>query len=120
MISILSHRVASNILVATLKVKVTAWLQQNRVWPISLWFEVGFYNFLTERIIDGKKQELMIIKELFEGPVGDYCIARNTIKCLFLIQSSSNVLNIGGENVYSRSIIHVWRAYLVTMSPFYH
>jgi len=27
-----------------------------------------------------KKQELMIIKELFEGPVGDYCIARNTIK----------------------------------------
>jgi len=25
----------------------------------------------------------MIIKELFEGPVGDYCIARNTINCLF-------------------------------------
>jgi len=24
----------------------------------------------------------MIIKELFEGPVGDYCISRNTIKCL--------------------------------------
>ena len=24
----------------------------------------------------------MISKELFEGPVGDYCIARNTIKCL--------------------------------------
>jgi len=24
----------------------------------------------------------MINKELFEGPVGDYCIARNTIKCL--------------------------------------
>jgi len=24
----------------------------------------------------------MMIKELFEGPVGDYCIARNTIKCL--------------------------------------
>ena len=95
-------------------------LQQNRVRPRSLWFEVGFYNYLTERIIDGKKQELMIIKELFEGPVGDYCIARNTIKCLFLIQSSSNVLNIGGENVYSRSIIHVWRAYLVTMSPFFH
>jgi len=34
-------------------------------------------------IINGNKQELMIIKELFEGPVGDYCIARNTIKCLF-------------------------------------
>ena len=28
----------------------------------------------------------MINKELFEGPVGDYCIARNTIKCLFLIK----------------------------------
>jgi len=27
----------------------------------------------------------MIIKELFEGPVGDYCIARNTIKCLLLL-----------------------------------
>jgi len=27
----------------------------------------------------------MIIKELFEGPVGDYCIARITIKCLFNI-----------------------------------
>jgi len=25
----------------------------------------------------------MIIKELFEGPVGDYGIARNTIECLF-------------------------------------
>jgi len=34
-----------------------------------------------------QKQELMIIKELFEGPVGDYCIARNTIKCLFLTKS---------------------------------
>jgi len=28
------------------------------------------------------KKELMIIRELFEGPVGDYCIARNTIKGL--------------------------------------
>jgi len=26
----------------------------------------------------------MIIKELFEGPVGDYCIAHNTIKCLWI------------------------------------
>ena len=38
-----------------------------------------------EFIINGNKQELMIIKELFEEPVGDYCIARNTIKCLFKI-----------------------------------
>jgi len=28
----------------------------------------------------------MIIKELFEGPVGDYCIARNTIKWLFFLK----------------------------------
>jgi len=28
----------------------------------------------------------MIIKELFEGPVGDYCTARNTIKCLFFFE----------------------------------
>jgi len=27
----------------------------------------------------------MINKALFEGPVGDYCIARNTIKCLLLL-----------------------------------
>jgi len=38
MIIILSHCVASNILVATLKVKVTAW----RVGHITLLFEVGF------------------------------------------------------------------------------
>jgi len=25
-----------------------------------------------------------MIKELFEGPVGDYCIAHNTIKCLLI------------------------------------
>ena len=30
------------------------------------------------------KQELMINKEFFEGPVGDICIASNTIKCLLL------------------------------------
>jgi len=39
----------------------------------------------------------MIIKELFEGPVGDYCIARNTIKCLLIenpieISSANNLL----------------------------
>ena len=35
----------------------------------------------------------MIIKELFEGPVGDYCIARNTIKCLLFL---SQILDIEG------------------------
>jgi len=36
-----------------------------------------------ELIINGNKQKLMIIKELYDEPVRDYCIARNTIKCLF-------------------------------------
>ena len=40
----------------------------------------------VDLIINDNKQELMIIKELFEGPVGDYCIARNTIKCLSLLE----------------------------------
>ena len=29
----------------------------------------------------------MMNKELFEGPVGDYCIARNTIKFLLVLKS---------------------------------
>jgi len=29
----------------------------------------------------------MINKGLFEGPVGDYCIARNTIKCLLFFKT---------------------------------
>jgi len=33
----------------------------------------------------------MIIKDLFEGPVGDYCIARNTIKCLSKILFSKQL-----------------------------
>jgi len=39
----------------------------------------------VDLIINDNKQELMIIKELFEGPVGNYYIARNTIKCLLVI-----------------------------------
>jgi len=35
----------------------------------------------------------MINKELFEGPVGDYCIARNTIKCLFKLMYIHNWVN---------------------------
>jgi len=39
-------------------------------------------DFNLKLIKNGNKQERMIIKELFEGPVGDYCIACNIIKCL--------------------------------------
>jgi len=36
----------------------------------------------------------MVIKALFEGPVGDYCIARNTIKCLLNIHSLHDIHGI--------------------------
>jgi len=73
-------------------------LQQKCVRPITLLFEVGFYNYLTERIVNGKKQELMIIKELFEGQVGDYCIARNTLLyCPQYYQMLVNVRNCLNE-----------------------
>jgi len=34
----------------------------------------------------------MMNKELFEGPVGDYCIARNTIKFLLILASMLKLL----------------------------
>ena len=47
----------------------------------------------------------MIIKELFEGPVGDYCIARNTIKCLFNIDKEPPMCNIfKGTDHYGMSL----------------
>ena len=42
------RRVAHNIWVATLKVKVTVW--QNSFRSITLWFEVEFYNYFTGMI----------------------------------------------------------------------
>ena len=49
------------------------------------------YSFLSERWIEyDNKQQLMINKELFEGPVEDYCIARNTIKCLLNFNFTKN------------------------------
>ena len=47
-----------------------------------LYIVIIVFYLKVELIINSNKQELMIIKELFEGPVGDYCIAHNTIKCL--------------------------------------
>ena len=48
----------------------------------------------VELIINGNKQELMIINELFEGPVAVNCIARNTIKCLFIEVFHEILLNV--------------------------
>jgi len=50
-----------------------------------LYIVIIVFYLKVELIINGNKQELMIIKELFEGPVGDYRIDRNTIKCLLLL-----------------------------------
>jgi len=62
---------------------------------VSILYSVIIVLFLQgELIINGNKQELMIIKELFEGPVGDYCIARNTIKCLFTVVFQSFTLHL--------------------------
>jgi len=49
-----------------------------------LYIVIIVFYLKVELIINGNKQKLMIIKELFEGPAGDYCLARNTIKCLYL------------------------------------
>jgi len=43
------------------------------------------FNLKWIILVNGNKQERMIIKEHFEGLVVDYFIARNTIKCLFYI-----------------------------------
>jgi len=48
-----------------------------------LYIVIIVFYLKVKWIINGNKQELMIIKERFEGPVGDYSIARNPIKCLF-------------------------------------
>jgi len=48
-------------------------------------------------IINSNTQECMTIEELFEGPVGDYCIARNTIKCLFSVRTL-HLSKIKGNN----------------------
>ena len=53
-----------------------------------------------------------MIKELFEGPVGDYCIARNTIKCLFdtptvcCVVRSSGVTS-GGDTLFDTPTVVV-------------
>jgi len=84
MITILGWHVASNIRVDTLKVKVTAWPCSKIV--SGPWLH--YLIFFTE----------MLIKRLFEEPVADYCIARNTIKCL-LIMFLFNELNIDSHSV---------------------
>jgi len=50
-----------------------------------LYIVIIVFYLEVELIINGNKQKLMIIKELSDGPVGDYCIARNTIKCLLYV-----------------------------------
>ena len=56
-----------------------------------LYIVIIVFYMKVDLIINDNKQELMIIKELFEGPVGDYCIASNTIKCLLFINITSKI-----------------------------
>ena len=42
-------------------------------------------DFKLKLIINGNKQERMINKEPFEGPVGHYCIARSPTKYVFML-----------------------------------
>jgi len=106
---------------------------QKSVRPITLLFEVGFYNYLIGLIINGKKQELMIIKELFEGPIGEYCITSNTIKCLLHIVIGPLMSNVFIGLVYSsvwlppnldlwidNYYISRWSVYLFTLPLFDH
>jgi len=51
---------------------------------------IKVFYLKVELIINGNKQELILIKEHYEGPVGDYGIARNTIKCLFKADTCNN------------------------------
>jgi len=52
----------------------------------------------------------MIIKELFEGPVGDYCIARNIITCLFKI-----ILRL---KYISKLVLEYFRSYCFVLFKF--
>jgi len=50
-----------------------------------LYIVIIVFYLKVELVINGSKQKRVIIKELFEGLVWDYCIARNTIKYLLYI-----------------------------------
>jgi len=45
-----------------------------------LYIAIIVFYLKVELIINDNKQELMIIEDVLEGSVGDYCIAGNTIK----------------------------------------
>jgi len=60
----------------------------------------------------------MINEELFEGPVGDYCIARNTIKCLFLLFCMSVTIYYGEEQLYSNQQVAINMSLLTKMTHY--
>jgi len=59
-----------------------------------LYIVIIVFYMKVDLIINDNKHELMIIKELFEGPVGDYGIARNTIKCLLYMGNKELVIKL--------------------------
>jgi hypothetical protein len=50
----------------------------------------------------------MTIKELFEGPVGDYCIARNTIKCLFIVAFLTYLEDALASSVWEKLLLKLF------------
>jgi len=65
-------------------------------------------------MLNGNKRELMIIKELFEKPVGDYCFARNTIKWLFTIPSSCKQQMFPSSDMWVRHDCLCFRKHLLS------
>jgi len=55
----------------------------------------------------------MINKYFFDGPVGDYCIARNTIKCLFKVKFTCLLQ----KSILSPTLI--WTSLLASVAKIY-
>jgi len=52
----------------------------------------------------------MINKDFFEGPVGDYCIARNTIKCLFFLTLLISYFVPYFESLLYTHVDQIWKS----------
>jgi len=76
------------------------WFTRRR--NVSILYMVIIVFYLKMYLIKNGNQQLpMIIKELFEGPVGDYCIVRNTINCLFSFANRViSMKHLKGVNLY--------------------
>ena len=68
-------------------------------------------DFNLNLIINANKQERIIIKDFFEGPVWNYCISRNAIKCLFYLWFDLNSLYFVTDLIiYNSTSYSTWNA----------